>query len=399
MLAPMTSDRILNDWIESFMEYTEDLVESPPIFRKWVAISTVASAMQRKCYLPFGIKTVYPNLYVVLVGDSGVRKGTAMEPGRQFLEAAKIHLSAEATTKEALIIRMKDIEKDPVFTGNTVHLDSSLTVHSAEFVVLIGHKDPEFLSYLCDWYDCHNIWKYETKNKGKYEINRVWINLLGGITPSLLQTSLPQEAIGGGFTSRILFIFSDEGDKIIPIPAMTEKEIKLQKQLEIDLATIKTQSGRFTLSPAFVDSYTDWAVEQKTSPPPQLQDPVFSGYNNRRRWHLLKLCMIVHASKSGSTNLELEDFEAALSLLIEAEINMPRTFSGVGRLEDGDIVSDILSSLALRGTTTMKELLRRYHKDVTEARLTEIVGTICKMGYAREVRQGPQQWIEYIEQQ
>ena len=42
-------ERRLPDFIDSFMEYTDNS-EAPAVFRKWVAVSIVAAVMQRKCF-------------------------------------------------------------------------------------------------------------------------------------------------------------------------------------------------------------------------------------------------------------------------------------------------------------------------------------------------------------
>ena len=87
--------RKLSNWIESFLQYTDN-TEPPFLFRKWTAISCIASAMQRKCYVEWGTSLIfYPNLYVVLVGPSATGKGTAMNPGLDLLcEIPAIRMSA-----------------------------------------------------------------------------------------------------------------------------------------------------------------------------------------------------------------------------------------------------------------------------------------------------------------
>ena len=44
------SERVLADWVDSYMEYTEN-TEPPEAFRRWVALSTIASVLERKCVL------------------------------------------------------------------------------------------------------------------------------------------------------------------------------------------------------------------------------------------------------------------------------------------------------------------------------------------------------------
>ena len=69
-------DRILDSWIDNYLIYTDNS-EPPRMFRLWSAISVIAAVLQRKCKLPWGTLTFYPNLYTVLVGppaDDSLRR-------------------------------------------------------------------------------------------------------------------------------------------------------------------------------------------------------------------------------------------------------------------------------------------------------------------------------------
>jgi len=88
------SDRECLDWIKTYLVYDEES-ESPTLFKVWMAIGTIASALERKCYIKWKRDTIYPNLYIVLTGPPGCRKGTAMRPAKQFLDKIGVNLSAK----------------------------------------------------------------------------------------------------------------------------------------------------------------------------------------------------------------------------------------------------------------------------------------------------------------
>jgi hypothetical protein len=60
-------------WLQALSLYAEE-TEAPRQFWTWAGISTIASALQRKVWLPFGFEKLYPNLYVILVGPPASRK-------------------------------------------------------------------------------------------------------------------------------------------------------------------------------------------------------------------------------------------------------------------------------------------------------------------------------------
>ena len=216
------SERILEDWIDGYIKYTEDS-EPCELYRKWAAISCIAAAMQRKCFIRWGPSLIfYPNLYIVLVGPAAARKGTAMSPGLDILqEIPNIKLSAQATSLQALIRTLKNTNStdyDPETGKQNFH--SSMTIFSKEFTVFLGYQNHSLISALCDWYDCDRKWSYETISRNREEITGVWVNLIGATTPELIQSSLPMEAIGGGLTSRIIFVYADGPGKLVVIPKM-----------------------------------------------------------------------------------------------------------------------------------------------------------------------------------
>ena len=169
------------------MEYTHNS-EPPTQFREWAAIATVAAALQRKCVLQWGeLERFYPNLYVVLIGPSGSRKGTAMRPALELLQELGIKMASEAITREALIRELKQANANqPDLKTGTMHLHASLTIFSPELTVFLGYQNKQLMSDLTDWYDCRDRWTYRTKGAGVDEIIGVWINLFGGTTPELI---------------------------------------------------------------------------------------------------------------------------------------------------------------------------------------------------------------------
>ena len=114
------TDRILPDWLSSYLKYTED-TEPPLSYHVWTGISMIAAALQRRVHMPWGHEKIYPNMYILLIGPSGkCRKGTAMGMGRDLITAVQgISLVSESITREALIRFMKqNITNMPTEGGN-----------------------------------------------------------------------------------------------------------------------------------------------------------------------------------------------------------------------------------------------------------------------------------------
>jgi len=375
----MHGERILDDWIASFMEYTENS-EPPRLFRKWTAISCLAAALQRKVRIEWGTAlTFYPNLYIVLVGPSATGKGTAMNPGLNILnEVPAIRLSAQATSLQALIRHLKDTNLSDIDTATgDQQFHSSLTVFSKEFTVFLGYHNRELMAALCDWYDCDRKWAYETISRKREEIIGVWFNLMAGTTPDLIRSCLPIESIGGGLTSRIIFIYEEKHGKLVTIPTETEYEKQLFVSLAHDLERISLISGKFTWTTGFIDMWNEWC--QKASINPPFIDSKFDGYNGRRRVHLMKLAMI-HSISRGRNDLFLDEqnLTEAINTLEEAENKMGMVFKGVGKSDLAEILhkANLLLQTSKTNIMSVPEFMRHFENDLDKFTLDRVISTL-----------------------
>lgn len=370
--------RELPDWIEGFMALTDNS-EPPTLFKKWSAISAIASALQRKVRVELGISlTFYPNFYIVLVGPSATGKGLAMSFASDIItQIPSIRLAAEATSLQSLIRRMKevnltDIEID---TGKQVY-HSSMTIFSEEFTVFLGYHNRELITALCNWYDCRDKWTYDTIKRDKETVHGVWVNLIGGTTPENIRDAFPIEAFGAGLPSRIIFIYEEKPGKFVPLPFPTAEEIELQMMLVRDLEKISLMSGQFRFTEDFISSYADWAAEARANPP--FQDPKFDGYCGRRRRHLFCLSMVCSASRDNELILTVDDLQRAASLLAEAEIKMGLTFKGMGKSDISDLIhaATVYIQNSEIPEIPMWQFARRFEGDMDKDMLNRILSTL-----------------------
>ena len=381
-------DRNLNDWIDGYMMLTEN-TEPPILFRKWCAISCIASALQRKVRYKLGLSlTVNTNFYIVLVGPSATGKGTAMAFAEDIItQIPSIRLSAQATSLQALIRRMKETNLTDVDieTGQQI-FHSSMTIFSNEFTVFLGYKNNELISTLCDWFDCKERWTYDTIKRDKEEIVGVWVNLLAGTTPDNIQSALPLEAIGGGLTSRIIFVNEEKRDKLVVFPGMTEAQIQLQQMLIRDLEQVSLMAGEYRATQGALGYYHDWCVNADGNPP--FQDKKFDGYLGRRRKHLLSLAMVCAAAKRNDLIIYEDDIARASTLLSEVENKMGTIFRGIGKSDISSLFND---AILFFESSTNKDIplwvfYRRFEGDADKIMLERLLTTLEIAKYVQVIR-------------
>lgn len=384
----MSDERHLPDWISGFMALTENS-EPPVLFRKWSAISAIAAALQRKVRVELGISlTIYPNFYIVLVGPSATGKGTAMKYSSDIInQVPAIRLSAQATSLQALIRRMKETNLTDIDmeTGKQQY-HSSLTIFSNEFTVFLGYHNRELIAALCDWYDCHERWTYDTIKRDREEIIGVWVNILAGTTPDNIQSSLPMEAIGGGLTSRIIFVNEEKKNKLVIFTSATKAEIELQQMLIHDLEQIALMSGVFNYTEDALRFYADWCLEADRNPP--FRDRKFDGYCGRRRNHLNSLAMVCSASRGNDLILTADDFERSASMLAEVEVKMGTVFRGLGRSDISSMINDAIIFFQNSATPDVPlfQFARRFEGDVDKFMMDRVLTTLESMKYIKVLR-------------
>lgn len=386
--------RLLKDWLDSFLEYTENS-EPPRSFRLWTGISVVAAVLQRKCHLPFGGNDAYPNLYIVLVGPPGSRKGTAMGYGYDLLNDLGIKLAAEATTREALIRSLRRSTTSSLDANGNLLMHSSLTVFSQELTVFLGYSNIQLMTDLCDWYDCRKRWTYDTKNMGTDEILGVWVNIEGATTPDLLQTTMPKDAVGAGLGSRIIFVYEPRKAKVVHYENLkqTKRELDLARELLVDLEQIYMMAGSFQTTQPFLDLMHEWREEHEAHPP--FDDARLIYYNERRPMTVLKLSMIMNASRSEHMILDEEDLVKAVKILEMAEKKMPKAFSGVGKTRLVDVLTKIWSYIAYTKKVKLSLLAERFHYDADKRELAGIIETLKMMKIITFVYEGDDPLIIY----
>lgn len=390
--------RKLNDWLSSYIQFTKE-TEPPLSFHTWCGVSIIASTLQRRCRLVWGHDELFPNHYIILIGPSGqTRKGAALALARPFLEYVGIPIAANRVTNEKLCRYIADSCSSYNGPNNEVRLQCAATIWSSELHVFLGRANVDLLAALTDWYDCLNNWEYDTKHEGRDEISGLCVNILGATAPDWLPSMLPNEAIGGGFTSRITFVVEEYKGKVILDPNEVGVDEDLRDELLKDIEKIKLLSGDFTMDDKALDAYKRWysAGENKIKKGHfAVPDPKFNGYCSRRATHIKKLAMVLSASRGDDLTIRLEDFNRARVLMEAAEKKMPRAFSGLGRARFSDLTDGVLTFIMRRRKCKRSELLQKFYRDVDAWTLEQIERVLEQMKVVRVVRLTEENDAEY----
>lgn len=365
------TDRHLPNWLKAYLVYTAES-ESPQAFHLWVGTSVIAGALERQTYFDMGYFTLYPNLYIVLVAPPGrCKKSTAMRIGRKLLATVNgIKFTTDSISRERLIQDLAQSYKDG---------QSAMTAYSSEFATLLTTSGMDMVVFLTDIYDSPNEWVHSTKGGGTNKIKAPFLNLIGGTTPDWMARAMPLDTVGIGLTSRIIFTFEDTPRIKKPFPRLSIAQKELEHLLAEDLVKISMISGQYELDEAATKYYEEWYVTKEETN--TLTDPRLSGYSERKPMHLLKLAMIMQASKDNSLVITLDTLQETMSMMSDVETKMPRVFAFIGKNPlNADIEEALAVILANPEGTSRQELLTMFRHSVRKDELLEVLDTLVESG-------------------
>lgn len=375
---PLAISELTKDFFSEYMDYVGlKTSEAPAIYHRWTCASVIGALLGRQVYIPFGHQIIYPNQYMMLMGDPGARKGSAMGIGKTLLKKAGYgRFAADKTSKERFLMDMKQFDvglNDPLADLEALVMDdpSETYVMSGEFTDFIGQNNMDFITMLTNLWDNLPVYEHPKITGKSVVVMKPTVNLIGANTVQGFSLAFPPEALGNGFLSRMLMIYGEAtGVKVAwpapPDPLKTEilvwhlREMAERMQGEMIISDAARKLGS--------------TIYGKELP---VDDSRFSHYGTRRFTHLLKLCMIIAASELTMTITE-EHMIRANTMLAMAERKMPMALGEYGKSKNSDVSNQILAFLGKRiMPATPNEIYKEVHRDLQkQSELGEILNSL-----------------------
>lgn len=381
------------DFIEAYVEETSK-VPSPEIYRLWSAITGVSGVLERKCWTTLSAGPLYPHLFTVLVGPPGAGKDNAIRPIRElWSKMSGLNISPDNVTKAALIDALGKSLRTVMNGGGEPYIFSCMVAPCPEFGVFFSHHDLEFLSVLNHMYSSPPVYKEERRTSGVIEVVKPHLVFLSGTQPDYLNTFMPDEAWGMGFTSRLIMIYADSCP---PVDLFSMRESR-SSELVVAMRKIFELKGEFAWSKNAIDELNTW---NRAGCPPQPSHSKLLNYNTRRALHVIKLSMVSAVSRSYELKVLVEDVERARDWLLDAERVMPDIFRAMGQRSDQQVLADLhlylyrmWSSVAIekRKPLTTKNIYEFLHSRVTSEKIPRLLEVAEKLGYIVRGRY-PDEW-------
>lgn len=339
-----------------------------------------------------------PNFFIILVAPPGIiSKSTTASVAMNLLrEVPAAKFGPDVCTWQSLVLSLAQAQEPVIIPGSESFVTAEVTIESGELGNLINPHDREMVDLLVTLWDGRKNFAKTTKMNGSETIENPWINIIACTTPAWIAGNFPDYMIGGGFTSRCLFVYGQEKEKYVPYPALQVPPdmLSMRNKLVEDLGTISQLAGPYRLLPSAVEWGTVWYEAHYKAPPEGLADDRFGGYIARKQTHIHKLAMVLAASQREELIITAEDLAAANTMVSDLEADMPQVFARIGKTESSLQIDRLIDYVSRRGVVSYSEAFRFLQSHFPAEKDMEGVLAGCfKAGMLDIDRTNPVAWL------
>lgn len=404
---------------ERWRLYTDDLT-SPDSYINFGFYYIIAAALQRRVWIGPEHSPLFPNIYIILVGDPGVGKGLVIKQiyrvlthhkmpdplqdlreanvsptDRQLIvESAKddyenakkqsvserpllFPMAADASTYEALVRALAEsgrrknvlvydeaLQKQ-VYTKPYKHC--SLAFCLEEISSLFRKKAEDVVNVLIKAYDCGD-YTYDTKTPGlKDRVKNCCLNFFGGTTPGFMQSTFDDKLLTEGFSSRTFFVYAGCNRKTaMRFNDLTDEQKEAYNQIIAHVKRLSNLYGRVEVTDEAWEFLENWWKEAQTKRPNI--SPKLNPYYARKNIHVLKMAMAMHFSDSIEMKMGVESFKKAIEFLAPEERKMHIALGFDKGNPLSSVSKKIIAHLQSFGEKTEKELLAIFYDELPNGR-------------------------------
>ena len=421
-------------WLGAYLSYARES-NAPTSYHFWVGAAVLGSAMRRNVYLNLRYK-LYPNLYLAVVGDSGLGKGTAFGTGEPIIKLAneivvetlldyqwapglpyppdrRVKLLPKMLSPELLIksLSAKDfvpepgdrLECAPKFLGE----DSVGLLLNEELVSLAGkhvYGAATLFHIITALYTCDDIDR-GTIARDTETLKNPALTFAVGSTLEWINRSITPDMFEGGFMSRCMFCYRNREHERFHYTIPPPRDPVLRHTLAATLVPwMLLNPPRAAVFTPGARRLWDTICTQNQQLMAAAADFRMVPYYRRRDNHIGKVAMILMASDlvANYTNFDVELLEArpsytlteetllsALRIIEEEEKYMVDCFAKIGEHQDSLRLDQVVAFIKKGNVETEAPVplhtVHRRAKEVFGTEALKVMMTLRGMGLVKLV--------------
>ena len=393
------------NWITDLVNECKH-VETPKSWLWWSFITCISAAAGNNYSLRTlkGDLVYKPNLYIILLGESGLGKGFGINRAKNLVNRAEVtrtiagRSSIQAVVKE--LATAKKLQNQEIITDSRGYI-----VNGELSTAIIA--DPDALTILTDLYDGHYNpeWTNLLKGDGAEKLKNPYITCLFGSSPSHFHDSIHQVNIEGGYIGRNLIIYEEKRSQDIDLldDSSSDETVKPDKFDDYlvpkyipHLKKIASKEGQLKPDDPCSRFFNTWRREWRAH-----QAPDKTGFLNRVPDHSLKVSMCLALAEYDFDGYIREShmreaIEKVTSLVYTSE----RTTSGTSQDPLTKQTKMLLDMLLESENAELKriDIIRKfYNRGGGDATIVDrIIENLQEMRWISKIKVGFGNHIEYL---
>lgn len=366
-------------FIEDFMEVTKE-AESPRSFFYWSAIAAISAVIRKNAYINKRIYRLYPNLYIMLIAKSGLRKGFPVKLSQKVVE--ELEITKVISGQNSIQAIVNQLSKQwTLESGKVLNKAHTFVVNDELDALLISDSSAQ--TTLTTLYDSfyHDKWAKTLKKDAQEVLDDVYVTMLTATNPTHLDSFLDATSTKGGFLGRTLMIYEERKSRINPLIEENDAFEIDKKPLIAYLKTIADYKGQFKFDGPAVKYYKKWYIDFYN----RLQDENIeddTGTAERAGDTVLKLSMILSLNEGSSLIITTPHIEKSIELFYDATKSVKRVVEGKGASEASQKTRVVLDYLLSKDnfTATRQQVLSAKYGDVDAIDLDRVIDTLQQAG-------------------
>lgn len=373
-------------WLTEILLQHEEF-ESPINFVWWSGVTAISAVVKDNIWVDRHLFKQYPNIFVILYADSGLKKGPPINMARTLVEKVN-KLSKPPVTKiisgrSSIQGILSVLSQHQTVPGGHINLNSTGFICASELSSSLV-KDEAAFDILTDLYD--RSWyeeKYENILKQEQiSLTKPTISLLGGINEAHAEALFARKDVQGGYVGRCFIIHESKRSRVNSLIYKPKNPPKLDELAQYLLKLSKlhgpfaplegTEAGK-----TFDEWYNEFVSDIEGT---GVKDS--TGTLNRFSESVMKVAMLISLAKKPELTIDKDSVLQAIEKCEKIIAGVRKTTSGQGKSRFAYQKTLVIQELLERpgNAITHEQLAKKFYLQATSPEWREIMQTLIEAG-------------------
>ena len=370
------------NFLQDLLDMTDE-AETPKSFIYWAGLASISAIMKRRVWLDQFYIKVYPNIFVLLLADSGLRKGFAIKIVRDLVQG--VNNTRVISGRNSIQSIIQELANAYIPGPGCLPIVESCAILVSDELSNLIINDPQSTTILHDLNDTSYTTNWtNTLKSGKEKLKDVYVTMFAATNESLYKDVIQAKDINGGFVGRTIVVSEKKRNRINPLTRPPKLLIDYEKLIHY-LKSLALISGQFKYSPVGMSLFEEWYKELCEK---NIEDKTGTVY--RLNVHVVKVAMLLSLSRGTSLTLEEEDIAAAIEACTNLTVAVSRLTHREGKnplaAQQERLLEILIEAKDKSYRVGRRAILRKMYGDLSSSDLDNIVETLEQAGVITKSR-------------